>query len=110
MASPAEGDHLEPVIASACRLVANSLAVRGVTVVAGRRLTYDELARLRALAEACRVRLTMDGTGDVRLQPVGVRPEPIAGQTSNGKRGPMGGQRAGGTPRWRTVQRVRVTE
>ena len=62
-------DHgLEQLIASACCVVAASEDVGSITIVANRRLTYQELARVREHAVPCRVAIAMDGHGTVRVR------------------------------------------
>lgn len=60
--------QLDDIIARACRLVRDDRAVRAVTVVPGRRLGPEEIARLRDLALARDVWLTEDDAGVVRLR------------------------------------------
>ena len=72
-------DHLERMIASACRLAGRNAAVRSVSVVGGRRLAAAELMRSQERADACGARLTMDAAGVVtirRCSRLGVDPGP----------------------------------
>jgi hypothetical protein len=69
-------DQLEQVVARACRLAGGRDGIHAVAVVGGRRLTYDELARLRPQAAACHVDLSMDGLGLITLRPGGAA-EPV---------------------------------
>jgi len=59
-------EHLEYVIASACR-VAGGADVRSVHIIGGRRLTSPELLRLHERAAASGVQLAMDGEWVVTL-------------------------------------------
>lgn len=82
MTTPTERTALDQLVGSACRLVGARTDVGTITVVPGRRLTYDELARAREHAAAGNVRLTMDGHGVVRLRCLGAAeaaaaPEPV---------------------------------
>jgi hypothetical protein len=65
-----EPGRLERAVADACRLVGagDDALIRSVTVVGDRRLTGAELLRLHEAAEACGVRLAMDGGGAVILR------------------------------------------
>jgi hypothetical protein len=58
---------LEQLIASACRVVGAGEEIGSVIIVAGHRLTYQELARARAQAARCRVDVTMDGRGAIAV-------------------------------------------
>jgi len=60
--------HLEQLIASACCVVAADATIGSITIVANRRLTYQELARMRDHAEPCRVAIAMDGHGTVSVR------------------------------------------
>jgi hypothetical protein len=60
--------HLEQLIASACCVLAGSEDVGSITIVANRRLTYQELARMRDHAAPCRVAIAMDGHGTVSVR------------------------------------------
>ena len=59
---------LEQLIASACCVLAASEDVGSITIVANRRLTYQELARVRDHAAPCQVAIAMDGHGTISVR------------------------------------------
>jgi hypothetical protein len=72
--------HLEQLIASASCVVAASEDVGSITIVANRRLTYPELARVLDHAVPCRVAIAMDGHGTVRVRRRDVMRRPSLGR------------------------------
>ena len=86
MTTRSEASDLVPLITAACCAVGAGGGIGSIRVVADRRLTYDELARLREHAAACNVALTMDGTGLVTVRRAVVSPAP--GPEARAKRRP----------------------
>jgi hypothetical protein len=71
-------ENLEHLIASACCVLAASEDVGSITIVANRRLTYQELARVRDHAAPCHVAIAMDGHGTVSVRRRGTTGRPLS--------------------------------
>lgn len=59
---------LEQLVITACRMVAKGGHIGAMTIVANRRLTYRELARMRNHPMHASVTIAMDGTGTIRVR------------------------------------------
>jgi hypothetical protein len=70
--------HLEQLIASACCVLAASDDISSITIVGNRRLTYQELARVRDHAAPCHVAIAMDGHGTVSVRRRGATRWPLS--------------------------------
>ena len=91
MTDESTNHDLEQLITTACRMVARGGHVGAITVVANRRLTYRELARVRNHSAHASVTIVMDGNGTIRvrrcettLRPSSVTPR--TGENGHGSR------------------------
>lgn len=69
LAQIAHRDHVDNLVAAACRLLGKGGEVRSIRVVPGSRPTYDELNRYQEWAHDCQVRLSVDGQGMITVRP-----------------------------------------
>jgi hypothetical protein len=81
--------HLEQLIAGACRVLDVSEDVGAITILVNRRLTYEELVRMRDHAAPCHVAIAKDGhwTFSVRRRSATRRPRSagrITGKNAHG--------------------------
>jgi hypothetical protein len=62
-------DHIEGLVAAACRLVGSDSEVRSVRVLIPSRPTYEELHCYQEWAHNHHVRLNVDGEGVITVRP-----------------------------------------
>ena len=59
---------LDPMVVAGCGLLLTRTDVSAVHVVSGRRPTYAELVRFRALVDACNLELVVPGSGRISMR------------------------------------------